>query len=85
MIFRGKDISKCFRKFLGIPDNESRLYVKSANTAYVDSFTEVGVDFLYLEISLDKSRHKAVYLFSGREKTLYTCAPQSLYNTFAGI
>ena len=26
LIFRGTDISKCFREFLGIRDNESQLY-----------------------------------------------------------
>ena len=29
LICRGTDISKCFSEFLGIRDNESRLYVRS--------------------------------------------------------
>ena len=27
LMFRGTDISKCFREFFGIRDNESRLYM----------------------------------------------------------
>ena len=33
LICQGTDISKCFSKFLGIRDNESRLYVQSDATS----------------------------------------------------
>ena len=34
LIFRGTDISKCFRESLGIRDNESRLYLQFSALAY---------------------------------------------------
>ena len=45
LIFRGTDISKCFRKSLGIRDNESRLYLQNQNTGSTSGHLSLGIDW----------------------------------------
>ena len=52
LIFRGKDISKCFRESLGIRDNESRLYLQHDD---FHNMSSVGISTISILVSTSSS------------------------------
>ena len=71
LICRGTDISKCFRESLGIPDNESRLYMACKNkVCRVASPESVSISFIAPEALYERS-WTGPMLFSMDSSMLY--------------